>query len=233
MASPKNAPPSPSKKNGKEMPGSPPPPEPEVRRESAGEEEGKVDQIEAIFSKGLDLAEAGLSLGINLLSKIGAVAQDTLLSQFSPGGENGPAAAYPQGQSGPPQPRPQAPPEREQAPEEAEPEMPVGVMNRLALFPGSAVKVSFSINNDSPEAAKKVKLCVQGFQGQHRGAALDGSGFSLKPAGKTIEPMDFEKFYLIGEIPENLPSDLYHGAIEVQTDESFHIPVVLVVESRQ
>jgi hypothetical protein len=110
-----------------------------------------------------------------------------------------------------------------------EPEPEYGLINRLPLVPGAEVRISFSVNNDSMTEVKKVDLKIQGFAGDSQKAALDPSGFSIKPAQKTIAPVDFEKFILQGAIPDTVPPDIYRGVVVVSSDKDLFIPVVLVV----
>jgi len=180
---------------------------------------GRVDQMGALLSKGLDLAEAGLGLGATLVSRVGEVAQHQILERFMT--QMGPAA----------QAAGAAPPEPEAAPQ-AEPEpQNYGITNRLPLQPGGQVRISFSINNDSMEAAKKVALSLEGFVGAAHGRKLDAAGFALKPARKTIAPMDFDKFVLEGALPPKALPDIYHGWVIVSSDTELRIPVQLVVSS--
>jgi hypothetical protein len=103
------------------------------------------------------------------------------------------------------------------------------VTNRLPLLPGGTVKVSFSINNDSLVAPKKVALRVEGFVGQASGASFPATAVAVKPATRTIAPADFDKFVLRGTVPAHVPSDVYFGLIVVETDEQLKIPLRLVV----
>ncbi len=175
----------------------------------------RLDQVGAILAKGLDLAEAGVSLGVTILSRVSVAAQQKMREGLD-------AAAQPQ----PGTPGPAAEP-FEPAPPEAEPEY--GLTNRLPLAPGGMVKISFSVNNDSMTEVKKVDLKVQGFAGDSQKAALDPAGFSIKPAQKTIAPVDFEKFVLQGAVPDTIAPDIYRGVVVVSSDTDLFIPVVLVV----
>jgi hypothetical protein len=189
----------------------------------AAELRGTIDQVGAILAKGLDLAEAGLSLGVTIMSRVGAVAQEKLLERVAAAtaGAATPGAdiAEPPAAAAPP---PAAPPP-------AAPASGFGITNRLPVMPGGAVRLSFSINNDSATAAKKVALEVEGFAGDATGRRIDAAGFSVKPAKKVIEPMDFEKFVLEGALPADAPPDIYRGAIVVASDGELRIPVWLAV----
>ncbi|HUO97649.1 MAG TPA: hypothetical protein VMU01_03230 [Rhizomicrobium sp.] len=188
-----------------------PPPVGEAPPEPKGAElRHRLDQMGTILAKGLDLAEAGVSLGVTIIGRVGAAAQQKLREGLD-------AAA---------QPATAAEPQAEQAPV-AEPEY--GLTNRLPLAPGGTVRISFSVNNDSLTEPKKVELRVEGFAGDTQGARLDPAQFTIKPAQKTIAPVDFEKFVLQGPVAGDVPPDVYRGAVVVESGTSFRIPVVLVV----
>jgi hypothetical protein len=203
-------------------------PEPAAARPAGSRDEGgelrqRVDQIGTLVGKGLDLAEAGLSLGVTIVNRIGTAAQQQMINRVVASVQDG---APPPGQS-------HAVPDPAPAPREAEtsfPEpMPFYVTNRLPLVPGGTVKVSFSINNDSMMAPKKVALRIDGFVGQMMGVPLSANGFGVKPATRLIAPMDFDKFVLRGTVPTEIPPDVYLGLIVVESDEQFEIPIRLVV----
>ncbi len=208
--------------------------EPSVGTTSAGGNAEKIrpertDQIGAIVTKGFSLAEAGINLGLNLINKIGSVAQDQFVEKIVDLGKNiVPSQGMPREEPGG-----EAPPayeNREEQGRESEPaSRTMYVENRLPLFPGSPVHVSFSISNDSPSAPKKIALGIEGFTGEMRGAQIDGSNFSVKPAKKSIAPLDFDKFVLSGTIPPGVVSDAYLGWIVVTGDEQLKIPVRLTV----
>ncbi|WP_447965664.1 hypothetical protein [Nitrospira sp. Ecomares 2.1] len=193
---------------------------------------GHGDQIGTTFAKGLDLAEAGLSLGLTLINRFGTIMQDSMMEKFS--GVMGTATASPQ-ESAPPtsSPRdPAAPMSSSEQSEGIEPQDPAYyIANRLPLTPGQSVQVSFSINNDSMDSAKNVKLKVDGFIGSTQGQVFPCKGFTVNPGTKTINPMDFEKFVLKGVIPDGLPPDIYHGRILVVSEQAIEIPVKLLVTS--
>jgi hypothetical protein len=170
----------------------------------------RLDQMGTILAKGLDLAEAGVSLGVTIISRVGVAAQQKLKEGLDAAST---AAAEP------------APPQQEQA--QAEPEY--GLTNRLPLAPGGTVRISFSVNNDSMTEPKKVELRVEGFAGDTQGGHLDPAQFTVKPAQKTIAPVDFEKFVLQGLLAADVPPDVYRGAVVVDSGSAFRIPVVLVV----
>lgn len=173
----------------------------------------RLDQMGVILAKGLDLAEAGVSLGATILNRVSVAAQQKIREGLD-------AAGRPQS----------APPDTPEEPvEPGEAEAAYGLVNRLPLTPGGEVSISFSINNDSMTEVRKVEFKVQGFAGETRQAAIDAATFAVKPAQKTIAPVDFEKFVLKGVVPETIPPDVYRGVVVVRSDKDLFIPVVLVV----
>lgn len=192
----------------------------EAADDAGGGLRGRADQFGALFSKGLDLAEAGLSLGVTLVNRVGVAAQEQIVERFM---SQAATASEPSMAAAPPPPAPSAP-------DAPEPEV-YGISNRLPLMPGGEVRVSFSINNDSMEAPKRVTLSLEGFVGDAHGRRLNVAGFTVKPARKTIAPMDFEKFVLEGVLPPKAPQDVYRGWVIVSSDAELRIPVWLVVSS--
>jgi hypothetical protein len=188
---------------------------------AAAELRGRIDQVGAILAKGLDLAEAGLSLGATIVSRVGAVAQEKLLERVA-------AAAASAAATGVAEPG-QAPAPAPAASPSAAPVSGVGITNRLPLTPGGSVRISFSINNESAIASKTVALALEGFVGDTTGRSIDAAGFVVKPAKKAIEPMDFEKFVLEGAVPADAPPDIYRGFVVVASDGELRIPVWLAV----
>jgi hypothetical protein len=184
---------------------------------------GRAEQVGAIIVKSLDLAEAGLSLGITVLTRAGAAAQGAIVDRVPAG----PGAAYPApaafdpgaGADGAPPP-PESPPPEEEL---------FFLTNRLPLAPGGEVRVSFSITNDSLVEPKRVTLRVEALVGDQHGVRIDGSAFAVKPARKTIPPADFDKFVVTGTLPAALPPDVYSGAVIVHSTDEMSIPVRLVV----
>lgn len=183
--------------------------------------QGRVGQIGDLLGKSLDLAEAGLGLGVTLVSRIGDVAQNQIFERFM---SKTAAAADPSMAAASPSPAP------EMKPPPPEPET-YGIRNRLPLLPGGRVGISFSISNDSIEAPKKVTLSLDGFVGDTHGHRLDIGDFMVKPARKTIAPMDFARFALEGVLLPNIPPDVYRGWVIVGSDTELRIPVWLVVSS--
>ena len=174
----------------------------------------RIDQMGTILAKGLDLAEAGVSLGVTIIGRVGAAAQHTIREGFD-------ATAAPA----------HAPPPPEMQQQEATQEPEYGITNRLPLAPGGSVRISFSVNNDSMTEPKKVELRLEGFAGDTSKGQLNPALFAIKPAQKTIAPVDFEKFILQGAVPADATPDIYRGAVVVDTGNAFRIPVVLVVTS--
>jgi hypothetical protein len=174
----------------------------------------RLDQVGTILAKGLDLAEAGVSLGATILNRVSLAAQQKIREGLDAAGQPQPAP-------------PDAAPEEPAEPGEAE--AAYGLANRLPLTPGGEVSVSFSVNNDSMTEVRKVEFKVQGFAGESHQAAIDATAFTVKPAQKTIAPVDFEKFVLKGVVPETVPPDVYRGVVVVRSDKDLFIPVVLVV----
>lgn len=190
---------------------------------------GRVDQMGTLLSKSLDLAEAGLGLGVTLVNRVGAAAQQQILERFISQAASMAGAPAETGEP-PMQPRSAEPSAPEAPPPPTEPEG-FGITNRLPLMPGGDIRISFSINNDSMEAPKKVALSVEGFVGDAHGRRLSGAGFTIKPARKAIAPMDFEKFVLEGTLPAKAPPDIYRGWVIVASDTELRIPVWLLVSS--
>jgi len=184
----------------------------------------RLDQVGTILARGLDLAEAGVSLGVTIISRVGVAAQQKIREGMDAAA--GPGAT-------PPGLDPRQSAEVQQFPDAQspapEPEPAYGITNRLPLTPGGAVKISFSVNNDSMTEPKKVDLRIEGFTGDSHGGRLDASTFTVKPAQKTIAPVDFDKFILQGPVPADTLPDVYRGAVTVASDNELKIPVVLVV----
>jgi hypothetical protein len=194
-----------------EIPASAPPPaaEPPTGGGDALDLKARLQRFGEILARGLDLAEAGMNLGLTIASTVGTAAQQKISERlFDTGGE--PAA--------PPQSHP------------AEPEPPsFGITNRLPVVAGGAVSISFSINNESATAEKRVLLRLEGFAGD-RGQMLPADGFRFVPAEAAIAPMDFEKFVIEGTIPAGAVPDIYRGRVLVQSDADIAIPVWIAVQ---
>lgn len=189
----------------------------------AGNARKRGDQFGAILAKGLDLAEASLSLGLTMITRVGAAAQQQMERM---------ASALPQEPSVAPDPGPrqgQAPLQGAAGPVTAN-ERQYGISNRQPVTQGGVVRIPFSINNDSVSSPKNVTLRAEQFIGELDGARIDARRFSVKPQRRRIAPLDFEKFVLEGAIPADVPSDVYHGAVVVSSGQAFSIPVRLVVQ---
>lgn len=195
-----------------------------------GKGRGTYEQIGSIFSKVLELAETGVGLGVNLLSRLSSHAQ----------GE----AAHKQGgdvrQWGGDYPPPH--PDEMGAGMHSYPQDHHGdtrrgmgaswnhfVTNRMPLHTGSPFQISFSINNDSDASEKKLHLEAEDFFGATTGFRLDRRLFSVDPAEKAIAPRDFDKFVLAGAIPVDALEDTYNGWILITGDEEIRLPVTLMV----
>ena len=181
---------------------------------------GRADQVGAIIVQTLDLAEVGLNLGIKVLTRAGNVAQEALGDKIpgaagpEPVRANGPATDYP----------------AHAAPQEApRDEETFFLANRVPVGPGGEVRVSFSITNDSLLEPKRVTLKLGALVGDRLGVRIDEAAFAVRPAKKTIPPMDFEKFVLTGTFPAEAPPDVYSGAVIVQSTDEMSIPVRLHV----
>jgi hypothetical protein len=188
-------------------------PKPAAAAAPGAELRGRLDQMGTLLAKGLDLAEAGVSLGATILGRVSVAAQQKIREGLD-------AAAQGQPQAGPPP---------DETGEPVEPDAGFGLTNRLPLTPGAEVRISFSVNNDSMTEVRKVEFKVQGFAGETQKGAIDAALFAVSPAQKTIAPVDFEKFVLKGAVPETVPPDVYRGVVVVRSDKDLFIPIVLVV----
>lgn len=195
--------------------------EPTERRPAA-------EQLGTILTKSLDLAEASLSLGLTMISRVGAMAQREVMDRMAAAGKASGAGAAAPGDA----PAPEGHGARgEVDPATRSPEQPYVITNRLPLSPGAPVSISFSINNDDMTTPKTLALAVEGFAGELESGRLDATGFTVKPARKTIAAMDFEKFVLEGALPPETLPDVYHGWVVVTSGGEFRIPVRLAVLS--
>lgn len=201
--------------------GSKPPPEAAA---DPLELKARLDRFGEILARGLDLAEAGMTLGLTMLGTVGAAAQNKIFERMLNPTADAPPAGPP---AAPPAAQPSAPVAGEAAGEAAS----YGITNRLPLRPDDAVSVSFSVNNDSPVAGKQVRLLVEAFSGERSGTLLPTDCLAVRPGEQTIAPMDFEKFTLEGRIPANAVPDRYRGSVLVLGEGPMRIPVLLVVEN--
>jgi hypothetical protein len=210
----------------KAAPGVPPPGVPPVNgtppsagkaaADKADKSESASPQFTSLVSKLLELADVSVGLGINVVS---------LLTAFAKNQAGGAATVPPQATRAaePPQPGPAA---DSGAPRN------YCIVNRMPIHPGSSVKVSFSINNDTPDAVKNLALSCREFVGAAQGFAIADNLFSVEPAAAAIGPLDFERFLLKGTMPVEAPADSYNGWIVVAGDEQMRIPAVLLITSQ-
>jgi hypothetical protein len=189
-----------------------------------------VGRFGGIMNKSLELAQASINLGLNLVQEFGASFQGDLLHKLAEAGKSVFAAK----QSGMAAQNAEASqPDSAAAEDPGQPsEKSDAITNRLPLFPGSSVRIPFSINNDTTGATKTVHVHLEGFAGELTGATLKADHFSISPVSKEIVPMDFEKFVIAGTLPINCRGDAYRGFIIVTGTESMKIPVKIVVMSR-
>ncbi len=193
--------------------------------ESGSELRERLDRLGDIVARGFDLAEAGMSLGLTLLTTVGAAAQKKILEPVM---ESALASAFNMsGQAAAPS--PPAPPAAAAA--QSTPDIPGPaeyiIVNRLPLVRGAPFAVSFSISNDDALAEKPVSLSIEPLTGERSGVKLPLQFITVIPQQAVIAPMDFEKFSLRGALPPELPPDRYHGFVLV--DNAVRIPVLLSV----
>lgn len=182
----------------------------------------RLERFGEILARGLDLAEAGMTLGFTMLGTVGAAAQNKIIERiFNPTAER--AAGEPQPAPASPAPAPGASPGAGEA-------AGYGITNRLPLRPGGQVSISFSVNNESPVGEKSVRLIAEAFSGERSGALLPIESLTVRPDEKIIAPMDFEKFTLEGTVPADVVPDRYRGSVVVLGEGPMRIPVLLVVE---
>jgi hypothetical protein len=203
-----------------------PPPHGTAEASAAAPEDRSSERVVALLHKTVELLETGVNLGISLAGRFGDLAKEQLAQGLMGASVTGAPAA--EESPGP------GPSRREDA--GPAPEAPyqgnLGVVNRLPLYPGSPVQVSFSINNDTPSSPKELQLAIEGFVGSAHKQKIDASGFSVLPPRTVIAPMDFEKFMLAGTIPADLAADAYSGWVIVTGEEGFRIPVTLLVSPK-
>jgi len=168
--------------------------------------------MESLVAKLLQLADAGVGLGINMISLINTYAQRQMAPDPQPPGQP-----------------PAQPPPQPASPKEPEADRGYCIVNRMPLQPGSAVSVPFSINNEQTDAVRRLRLSVLGFTGTTYGTALPAADFSVDPKERDVRPMDFDRFVLNGAIPADAPPDIYSGWVLVEGDEEVRIPVMLMV----
>jgi hypothetical protein len=198
-----------------------PPPEP------GSELRERLDRLGDIVARGFDLAEAGMSLGLTLLTTVGAAAQKKILEPVM---ESALSSAFNMSAQAAAPPTPAAT-TAASAPSST-PDIPAGpaeyiIVNRLPLVRGAPFAVSFSISNDDALAEKPVSLSIEPLTGERSGVKLPLQFITVIPQQAVIAPMDFEKFSLRGALPPELPPDRYHGFVLV--DGAVRIPVLLNV----
>lgn len=174
-----------------------------------------TEQTGSILKKVMELTDASIGLGINVVSMLTSMAQ----AQFG-GSKPAPEETY-----AAPADAPAEPP----APDGRAAPAQYGIFNRVPISPGGQVRVPFAINNDLPRSPKSLVVSAHGFAGATRGFQLDDAAFSVEPSEKVIAPLDFEKFLLVGVVPEDAPEDTYNGWILVGGDEKMKIPAVLAI----
>ncbi len=190
------------------------------------ENEGQpTGQIEAIVHKGLDIAEAGIGLGVNVVSQLGLMIKNQLIDKIN--GTEIVSATMNNSTSQGYSPEKQTQGSNDSVESGAAEEY--YLINRLALHPGDSVSISFSMNNDSLTNEKTISLSLTDFSGAEHHFGMTRNNFSVTPESKTIAPVDFEKFVLTGIIPVEAPADTYYGSIIVEEQTQHRIPVVLVV----
>ncbi|MGH7119782.1 MAG: hypothetical protein ACREFP_12460 [Acetobacteraceae bacterium] len=180
----------------------------------------RLDRFGEIFGRGLDLAEAGMTLGLTVLGTLGAAAQTKIIERILHPAAEGAAGEPARSQASAPA-----------APAGTGENAAYGITNRLPLNPGGTVSISFSVNNESSVASKHVRLAVEAFSGERTGAVLPPDCLGVSPGERVIAPMDFEKFVLEGRIPVGLAADRYRGSVMVLGEGPMRIPVLLVVEA--
>ena len=193
-----------------------PPPEPPA---DTFDLKARLERFSDILARGLDLAEAGMTLGLTVLGTLGAAAQTKIIERMLNPSPEG-AAAEPVA----------TPATAGAATADAGESAAYGITNRLPLRPGDAVSVSFSVNNESASVAKNVRLVVEAFSGERSGAVLPPDCLAVSPGERAIAPMDFEKFVLEGRIPTDAVPDRYRGSVMVLGEGPMRIPVLLAVE---
>jgi hypothetical protein len=184
---------------------------------------GPMGQVSALTSKFIELADAGVGLGMNVVSLLSSLAKAQIGGAVQTEDVSGGVRRE--------RPQPEAPQAGAGSADRSGPRN-YCIVNRTPLSPGGPVQVSFSINNDLPDSAKNLIVSARGFAGAARGFQIDNSLFAVEPSERLIAAMDFERFVLKGSIPKEAPEDSYNGWILVDGDEQLRIPVVLLVSRR-
>jgi hypothetical protein len=192
----------------------------------------RIDRLGDIVARGIDLAEAGMSLGLTLLTTVGAAAQHKIVEKMAGGmmGDGEPGA----GPGGPPMnadgPGPGVSGVRMAGAPTTAPAAELAayvISNRLPVTPGAPFSVSFSLNNEDDTAPKPVSLVIEPLTGERTGAVVTSQFLAVVPSEAVIAPLDFEKFALRGALPPEMPADIYCGAVLV--DGAMRIPVRLAI----
>lgn len=180
------------------------------------------EPLGAIMSKGMELAEAGLNLGINLVHKFGGSLQEQVIEKFARTG-----STIFKSSAGEASPSPEtAATSAGNTPDSGTEAAFSGITNRMPAFPGSELRISFSINNDSTSVARQVHLSLESdLLGELSGKTLGKKLFALQPSSVAIAPADFDKFTLFANIPVNQQADHYFGALIVDGEEKMRIPL--------
>ena len=193
--------------------------------------------IEEMVNKGLDLAETGIGLGVNIVARLGTIFKDQVFDKISSSEMLSSVISNTSDRDNQPETEQPHYPEETQPPTTGEQtenaEQISYLFNRLPLYSGSDVSLSFSINNDSLTSEKEIQLKIEPFVGQAQQYSIDVNAFSLTPSQIAIAPVDFEKFVIKGKIPEDAPEDTYYGWIIVSEEQTYQIPVALVVSKAQ
>lgn len=204
-------------------------------RDSAAQKTREQDsqQIEDIMQRGLNIAEVSIGLGVNFVSRMSSILKDQVIDKIKSAqiltpemSSPPPASQYYNHQEN----EQQASPETTQASNSDE---TLYLINRLSLFPADSVSISFSINNESLSAEKKIQISIEDFVGTTQKFSIAAENFTVTPLEKIIAPMDFDKFVFNGTIPEKAQEDTYNGGIIVREEQEYRIPIVLVVSRRQ
>lgn len=199
-------------------------------RSSAATDTQDQTPIEDMVNKGLDLAEVGIGLGVNIVARFGSILKNQVFDKFNGADMLSSVmsnAAPDQEQAGAQSHAEQASTTRVE--QEQITEQSYYLFNRLLLYPGSRFSLSFSVNNDSLTSEKEIKLAVEPFVGEIHSAQIPTSQLTITPSETSIAVVDFEKFVLSGAIGADLPADTYHSWIVVTAEQTYRIPVVLNV----
>ncbi len=204
--------------------------------------EDGVIQIEEIVNKGLDLAEVGVGLGVNIASRLGSIFKDQVFEKLNTTGivdsvmsniATGQQDEKVYGDINNQQFEERPPAQNVTEPATTENQQSYYLYNRLTLLPGCKLSLSFSINNDSLISTKKIGITVDKFIGDTHHDELDSSLFSVIPDKTEIAAADFEKFILKATIPADSSADTYRGWINVEEQQTYRIPVVLLISIAQ